>query len=432
MPIARLIPKLLLCCLFLFSLQTTYTQRASGLSVAPVKDSSVDPRFSALSKGGAGLDKGFAMQRLETGADQTSRWMALVEGKRIGLVVNQTSRIDQQHLVDTLLALGQQIQVIFAPEHGFRGTEDAGAEVHDGLDDRTHLRVTSLYGANKKPTPEQLLGLDLLIFDIQDVGARFYTYISTLHLVMEACAEQGLALLVLDRPNPNGHYIDGPILDTAYRSFVGMHPIPVVHGMSIGELAQMINGERWLANGVKADLTVIPCRGWNHKKKYVAPIAPSPNLRTERSILLYPSLCFFEGSVVSVGRGTPWPFEVLGHPEFSIGGFQFTPTPGPGSAHPFLEGQACLGTSFQGISVEELRDQEQLMLGPLIVYHEFISRQIGKPFFLQNGFFDRLAGTDQLRLQLEAGLSEDAIRGSWSEGLKAFREARRPYLLYPD
>jgi uncharacterized protein YbbC (DUF1343 family) len=249
---------------------------------------------------------------------------------------------------------------------------------------------------------------------------------------MEACAALNLPLLVLDRPNPNGHYVDGPVLDTAFRSFVGMHPIPVVHGMSIGELARMINGEGWLAGGVNAPLTVIPCRGWNHNKKYVVPVPPSPNLRTERSILLYPSLCFFEGTVVSVGRGTPWPFEVIGHPDFGIGSFQFTPKPGPGAAQPFLQDQACLGTSFKGMTVEELRGQGRLILGPLLTYHEFISRQLGQTFFLENGFFDRLAGTDILRLQLEAGYSEDAIRASWQADLEAFRERRRPYLLYTE
>jgi len=425
--------RLLLClsCVFFFFAPGTAAQGAP-LQKRSKSDSSVDPRYPGTGYPDERSDKVQGLQRLQTGADQTQRWLPLVKGKRLGLVVNQTSQIGQQHLVDTLLALGQQIHVIFAPEHGFRGTEDAGAEVHDGRDDRSNLPVVSLYGANKKPKPEQLDSLDLLIFDIQDVGVRFYTYISTLHYVMEACAALNLPLLVLDRPNPNGHYLDGPVLDTAFRSFVGMHPIPVVHGMTIGELAHMMNGEGWLLNAAQAPLTVIPCRGWNHNKKYVVPVPPSPNLRTERSILLYPSLCFFEGTVVSVGRGTPWPFEVIGHPDFSLGSFLFTPKPGPGAAQPFLQDQACLGTSFQGMTVEELRDQEQLMLGPLIAYHEFISRQLGQKFFLENGFFDRLAGTDLLRLQLEAGYSEDDIRASWKADLDAFRKRRHPYLLYAE
>ncbi len=367
---------------------------------------------------------------IQTGADKTDQWLALLRDKRIALVVNQTSTIGQQHLVDTLIDLGITIQNIFAPEHGFRGTADAGAKLEDGKDEKSGLTLYSLYGSSKKPSAQQLQDVDLVVFDIQDVGARFYTYISTLHYVMEACAEQKIPIVVLDRPNPNGHYMDGPVLEPAFKSFVGMDPIPLVHGMTVGELAQMINGEGWLAKGIKARLRVIPCSGWTHQTSYVLPIAPSPNLPTQRSIYLYPSLCLFEGTIVSVGRGTPWPFEVIGHPGFGLGSFGFTPKPGPGAAHPLLEGQSCFGTSFKDMLLTDLRAQGHLMLGPLISYYEVLHKEY--PFFLNNGFFDKLAGTDQLRKQIESGQNEDEIRASWQPALQAFARQRKPYLLYPE
>jgi uncharacterized protein YbbC (DUF1343 family) len=358
------------------------------------------------------------------------RWLDRLRGRRVGLVVNHTARVGTTHLADTLLALGIDVDRVFAPEHGFRGTEDAGAHVESGRDPTTGLPVISLYGAHKKPTAGDLEGLDLLVFDIQDVGARFYTYLSTLHYVMEAGAEHGVPVLVLDRPNPNGHVTDGPVLDTArFRSFVGLHPIPVLHGMTLGELARMINGEGWLAGGRRCDLTVIPCTGYRRADPWDPPVAPSPNLRSAEAILLYPSLCFFEGTTVSVGRGTPTPFRVLGHPDFGIGSYAFTPEPGPGAAHPKHEGRTCYGTNLTGLDAKTLRQNARLDLSWLLGYHEYLAPRV--PFFLDNGFFDKLAGTGALRRQISEGWDEDRIRASWQTDLERFRAKRQPYLLYP-
>jgi uncharacterized protein YbbC (DUF1343 family) len=367
---------------------------------------------------------------VRTGAERTALYTNQLRGKRLGLVVNHSSLLGEVHLVDTLLALGLDVRALFAPEHGFRGQDDAGALVRDGRDSRSGLPLRSLYGKNKKPSPEQLADLDLVVFDIQDVGARFYTYLSTLHYVMEACAEQGLPVMVLDRPNPNGHYVDGPVLEAPFRSFVGMHSIPVVHGMTLGELARMINGEGWLEGGVSVELSVIPCEGWSRTQPWTLALPPSPNLKTQRSIYLYPSLCLFEGTVVSLGRGTPWPFEVLGHPNYRAGDFAFTPQPGPGSADPPLKGQHCQGLSFRELPPDSARAWAALRLDPLLrMYREL---NLGQAFFLSNGFFDKLAGTDQLRAQIMAGKSEAEIRASWQPGLQRFLEQRKPYLLYAD
>jgi uncharacterized protein YbbC (DUF1343 family) len=369
-----------------------------------------------------------AQRAVRTGAQRTDVYLESLRGKRLGLVVNHSSLLGEVHLVDTLLALDLDVRALFAPEHGFRGQADAGALVKDGRDSRSGLPLRSLYGKNKKPSPEQLADLDVLVFDIQDVGARFYTYLSTLHYVMEACAEQGLEVVVLDRPNPNGHYVDGPVLEPAFRSFVGMHPIPVVHGMTLGELARMINGEGWLEGGVKVKLTVVPCEGWSRSQPWTLALPPSPNLKTQRSLYLYPSLCFFEGTVVSLGRGTPWPFEVIGHPGYTKSSFAFTPEPGPGSADPPLKGQRCLGMSFRELPEDSARAWAALHLEPLRqMYREL---NMGTAFFLSNGFFDKLAGTDQLRLQLMANQSEEEIRASWQPGIRRFLEQRKPYLLY--
>lgn len=358
------------------------------------------------------------------------RWLDRLSGRRVGLVVNHTARIGPTHLADTLLALGVDVRRVFAPEHGFRGTEDAGAHVEDGRDPATGLPITSLYGTHKKPTARDLEDLDLLVFDIQDVGARFYTYLSTLHYVMEAGAENSVPVLVLDRPNPNGHVTDGPVLDTArFRSFVGLHPIPVLHGMTLGELARMINGEGWLAGGRRCDLTVIPCADYRRTDPWDPPVAPSPNLRSAEAILLYPSLCFFEGTTVSVGRGTPTPFRVLGHPDFAIGSYAFTPEPGPGAAHPKHEGRTCFGTNLTGLDAGTLRENARLDLSWLLGYHEYLAPR--GPFFLDNGFFDKLAGTDALRRQISEGQDEARIRASWQPDLERFRAKRQPYLLYP-
>jgi uncharacterized protein YbbC (DUF1343 family) len=354
---------------------------------------------------------------------------ALQKAKGVGLVVNPTSMVGHTHLVDTLLAQGVNVRQIFAPEHGFRGTADAGETVTDGKDKQTGLPIISLYGDNKKPKPAQLQGLDVVVFDIQDVGVRFYTYISTLHYVMEACAEQGIKVLVLDRPNPNGHYVDGPILDPDFKSFVGMHRVPIVHGMTVGEYAKMVNGEGWLKGGIKCELEVVPCLNYTHSTPYELPVKPSPNLPNNRSIYLYPSLCFFEGTVVSVGRGTNTQFQVYGHPDATIGDYYFTPEPMPGAKYPKLEGKRCRGFSLATTAPEHIRQQGYLNLDYLVDFYQAYPNKAN--FFLETLFIDKLAGTDALRKAIIAGQSAEEIRASWAEGLTAYREMREGYLLYP-
>ncbi|MGV3525871.1 MAG: exo-beta-N-acetylmuramidase NamZ family protein [Candidatus Sericytochromatia bacterium] len=355
-------------------------------------------------------------------ADQDTRWLPLLQGKRVGLVVNATSRSGEQHLVDAVRARGIAVQRIFAPEHGFRGEADAGAHLDNSRDAQTGLPVISLYGANKQPSPEQLRDLDLLVFDIQDVGVRYYTYLSTLHYVMQAAADNGIPLLVLDRPNPNGDHVDGPVLEPAYRSFVGLHPIPLLHGMTLGELARMIQGEKWLEGNSQLDLTVIPVAHYTHASAYTLPVRPSPNLPNQTAVRLYPSLGLFEGTPVSVGRGTDAPFQRLGLPDPAAGLGVFTPQSRPGATQPPYLGQFCYGFDLRqsalggGLQLGWLQFFRRLHRGP-------------QPFF--NPFFDKLAGTARLRQQLEAGLSESAIRASWQPDLAAFRQRRQPYLLYP-
>lgn len=360
---------------------------------------------------------------LVLGADNTTFYLPLLKDKKVGVVTNQTGILsDGTHLVDFLVGKQIQIQTIFAPEHGFRGTADAGEHVADGKDVKTGLPIISLYGANKKPKSEQLKGLDIVVFDIQDVGARFYTYISTLHYVMEACAENNIPLLVLDRPNPNGTIIDGPVLETENTSFVGMHPIPVLHGMTIGEYAQMINGEKWLKNGIQCSLTISPCLQYNHALFYSLPIKPSPNLPNDRAINLYASLCLFEGTNVSVGRGTNWQFQVYGSPFLPHNGFSFTPMPNQGAKEPPHKGIVCYGENLVvGNPVS------QLELKWLIAAFNATS---DKTVFF-NDFFLKLAGTKQLRNQIESGMGEQQIRNSWQNGIENFRKTRAKYLLYP-
>jgi uncharacterized protein YbbC (DUF1343 family) len=368
---------------------------------------------------------------VQPGASDIASYLAQLKGSRgVALIVNQTSRLDSVHLVDTLLSLGVNIKRIFAPEHGFRGEADAGEKVQGGVDASTGLPIVSLYGSNKKPAPSYLEDVDWVVFDIQDVGARFYTYISTMHYAMEACAEQGVRFMVLDRPNPNGHYVDGPVLEEAYRSFVGMHPVPVVHGMTVGEYARMINGEGWLKAGIQVDLTVIPSRHYTHSKAYALPVPPSPNLPNMRSIYLYPSLCFFEGTNVSVGRGTNKQFQIYGKPGFEGGQYRFTPVSMPGAKYPKHEGKLCQGYDLSEIAAEEIRQEAQLNLRYLIDFYN----QAAQPanFFLDNGFFDKLAGSDQLRLHIVDGKTEAEIRKGWQPALSAFRQKRAKYLLYED
>lgn len=365
-----------------------------------------------------------------TGATQMHRYLPLLAHKRTALVVNQTSTIGTSHIVDTLLSHNIDIGAIFAPEHGFRGKADAGEHVADSRDARTGIPVYSLYGKKKKPAPEDLTGIDVVIFDIQDVGVRFYTYISTLHYIMEACAEQHIPLIVLDRPNPNAYYTDGEVLDPAFSSFVGMHPVPVVYGMTIGEYAQMINGEGWLNNKIKADLTVIPCSNYTHKTFYELPVRPSPNLPDMRSVLLYPSICFFEGTTLSLGRGTDKPFQYIGHPALKSN-FVFTPKPNEGAKEPPLKDKLCHGQDLSNIPLDQIMIEKQLNLNYLIDFYRQM-KQVNQKYWLDNHFIDKLAGSNQLRLQIEQGKSAQEIRASWQAGLTQFHKIRSKYLIYRD
>jgi uncharacterized protein YbbC (DUF1343 family) len=368
---------------------------------------------------------------LLTGATQTAAYLPMLKGKKVGLVVNQTSMIGNVHLLDTLLATGVEVKKIYAPEHGFRGTADAGEKIKDGMDTKTGLPVVSLYGSNKKPTADNLKGIDIIVFDIQDVGVRFYTYISTLHYVMEAAAENNVSVIVLDRPNPNGHYVAGNILNMEFASFVGMHPIPIVHGMTIGEYARMINGEQWLANGVQCDLRVIPCMNYTHNTAYELPVKPSPNLPNARSIELYPSLCFFEGTDISLGRGTDFPFQVMGAPQIpkEMTDFSFTPRSMEGAKNPPHLDKLCYGFDLR--QPHPLFNSDyQLNLSYLItMYNLFPDKD---KFFLKNGFFDKLAGGDQLRKDIVAGKSAEEIYEAWKADEEKFMLTRKKYLLYPD
>lgn len=361
------------------------------------------------------------------GAWMTESYLPLLEGNRVGLVVNQTSLIGDEHLVDSLLKRGVRIVSLFAPEHGLRGQADAGEIIKDGIDVKTGIKVVSLYGDQKKPSSASLDGIDVMVFDIQDVGVRFYTYISTLHYLMEALAQKGIPLIILDRPNPNGHYIDGPVLDTVrFRSFVGMHPVPVVYGLTIGEYGQMINGEHWI-NSV-CDLTVIKCKNYNHQTMYDLPVKPSPNLPNLRSILLYPGICFFEGTTSSLGRGTSSPFQIVGHPEYPDTSFSFTPQPTPGALHPPLEGTKCYGVDLRKIDIDSLYATRQLNLSVLLDFYQKLPHDT----FFGASWFDKLAGGPGFRNAIQKDWTEIQIRESWKTDLDAFKKKRAPYLLYPE
>jgi len=363
-------------------------------------------------------------KKFKTGAENFGSYLPLLKDKRIGIVTNQTGILSKEkHLVDFLIEQNINLQKIYAPEHGFRGTADAGELIVDGKDTKTNLPIISLYGNNKKPKPEQLEGIDILVFDLQDVGARFYTYISSLHYVMEACAENNIPLLVLDRPNPNGTIIDGPILEKEHTSFVGMHEIPVLHGMTIGEYAKMINGENWLKDSLQCELKVAPCLNYSHDMKYSLPVKPSPNLPNDQSINLYASLCFFEGTNVSLGRGTEKQFQIYGSPflpesEFD---FSFTPKPNFGAKDPVHNGNLCFGEDLT-----EIRKVHRLELKWLLKAYE---NTADKTVFFTD-FFTKLAGTKKLREQIEAGMTEKEIRKTWQEGLERFKEVRKKYLIY--
>ena len=362
---------------------------------------------------------GVYAQKLVLGAERIDKILETIDNKNIAIVGNQTSVVNQVHLVDTLISLNQKIISVFSPEHGFRGAEDAGAKVDNEIDKKTGLPIISLYGKNKKPTSEQLIGIDIIIFDIQDVGARFYTYISTLHYILEACSEKNIKVVVLDRPNPNGHYVDGPILEEKYKSFVGMHQIPIVHGMTIGEYATMIVGEKWIENN--CNLEIIEMINYNRNDNYELPIKPSPNLPNSKSINLYPSLCLFEGTNVSVGRGTDKPFQHFGSPYLKFYSYAFQPKSGPGSKYPKHENKTCFGKNLNNYPY-----LSSINLNWLIESYNQTNNK--EDFF--NSFFDKLAGTDKLRTQIISGLNEKEIRLSWKTGLKEFKKTRTKYLLY--
>lgn len=366
---------------------------------------------------------------LKLGAERMNVVIDLLKGKRVGLVVNQTSILEEQqtHLLDTLISAGMDIKMVFAPEHGFRGTGDAGAEIKDSRDIKTGVPIISIYGKNKKPSAEHLSGLDVVVFDIQDVGARFYTYISTMHYVMEACAENGKEFIVLDRPNPND-FIDGPIRQKGFESFVGVDPLPILHGLTVGELAQMINGEGWLKSTPDScNLKVVKMENWKHGDPYWLPVKPSPNLPNDQSIRLYPSLCFFEATKVSVGRGTYFPFQVIGFPDPKYGDFTFTPTSLPGfDTNPLQKDKLCYG-----VDLRELPFQGGLTLSFFLEFYNKSGKD--QPFFFSRpNWFDLLAGTKQLRFQIVRGLTEKEIKQSWKADLDRYKVMRKKYLLYPD
>lgn len=374
----------------------------------------------------AGCNLAANTNKIIPGAEQPEKYLPVIENKRVGLVVNHTSLVGDVHLADFLLSKNIKVEKIFAPEHGFRGDASAGEEIKDGVDVKTGIPVLSLYGQTKKPTPAHLKNIDVVIFDIQDVGCRFYTYISTLHLVIEACAENNIPLIVLDRPNPNGDYVAGPVLKPGFESFVGMDPIPIVHGCTVGELAQMINGENWHKAAVKCDLQIIPVQNYTHSTKYELPVSPSPNLPNYLSVRLYPSLCFFEATSVSVGRGTDFPFQVLGGLNKNLGDFQFIPENIPGVAvNPLNEGKVCYGV--------DLRLLNEAPKFTLKFFIDFYNKYENKSDFLtRENWFNLLAGNDMLIAQIRKGKSEQEILEALKPELEKYKSMRKKYLLYPD
>lgn len=365
---------------------------------------------------------------IRVGADRTDMYISIIKGKSVAIVANQTSLIKNTHLVDSLVSLGIKVKKVFSPEHGFRGDADAGEKVLTYKDSKTGLQVISLYGKKNKPQPADLKDIDIVIYDIQDVGVRFYTYISTLHYVMEACAENKKQLIVLDRPNPNGHYIDGPVLEEKYKSFVGLHPVPVVYGMTVAEYAKMINGEGWLKSKIKCDLIYILNDNYDHNKMYELPVRPSPNLPNMCAIYLYPSLALFEGTIVSVGRGTNLPFQVIGHPTLQNAKYTFTPKSNEGAKDPMYNGQVCSGYDLRDFGNVYMKNNKMLYL----FWLQGTYRDTPDKTKYFNDYFNNLAGNASLKQQVIDGLSEEAIRKSWEAGLTKFKETRKKYLLYKD
>src|SRR5215204_250670 len=374
--------------------------------------------------------------RILTGADQTEKYLSYLKGKRIGILSNQTSIIGKAHLVDSLKSLGINIVTLFGPEHGFRGNASAGVSVQDEVDSATGIPVVSLYGVRKKPSKEHMDAIDLMIYDLQDVGCRFYTNINKLAALMETCAENGKELLILDRPNPNGYLVDGPVLDMKLKSGIGMFPIPMSHGMTIGEFAQMLNGENWLINGVKCKVKIIPVANYSHDMPYTLPVKPSPNLNTQQSVMLYPSTCLFEGTALNHGRGTYFPFTVLGAP--SLKGkysFSYTPVGIPGMAEtPLHMNQLCYGLDLRNYDVEKLRRSKKVNIQWMIeLYKAFPDKEKFFDFSQSKemGSIDKLAGTTRFKEQIIGGISEEEIRRSWEPGLSEYKKMRKKYLLYP-
>jgi uncharacterized protein YbbC (DUF1343 family) len=365
---------------------------------------------------------------IKVGAARMQEYLPLLKDKAVAIVANQSSCINQTHLVDTLVSLGISVKKVFCPEHGFRGTVDAGKKVKTYKDAKTDLPIISLYGKNKKPSPIDFQNIDVVIFDIQDVGVRFYTYLSTLHYVMEACAENNKPLIVLDRPNPNGYYVDGPVMEDTYKSFLGLHSVPIVYGLTIGEYAQMINGEGWLKDGVKCNLKVIKLENYSHSDFYELPIRPSPNLPNMASVYLYPSLGLFEGTVVSVGRGTDLPFQVIGHPTLQQTNYSFTPKPQSGALSPKYNGKVCYGFNLFEFGKEYMKDTKKIYLYWLIGTYKNTPDKA--TFFDEN--FNYHAGNATLQQQIKDGVSEAEIRNTWQDGLQKFKVVRKKYLLYKD
>jgi uncharacterized protein YbbC (DUF1343 family) len=364
-----------------------------------------------------------AQTQIVPGAAQWESYIKILGKENIGVVAHQASLVNHKtHLIDTLLSLEVNITKVFAPEHGFRGDADAGESVADQKDLKTGLPILSLYGSNKKPSEESLEGINIMLFDLQDVGVRFYTYLSTLHYVMEACAENGIPLIILDRPNPNAHYTDGPILEEDCKSFVGMHPVPIVSGMTIGEYAKMINGEGWLSDGIQCDLRVVPLKNYTHQTTYEIPLRPSPNLPNAHSIALYPSLCLLEPTVISVGRGTEMQFQIYGHPQLPETNFSFTPRPNYGSKNPKLKDQLC-----HGVDLRNFERPKKIKLQWLIQAHRDFP---DKEHFFKKGFY-RIAGNKKLQKQLAQGMNEQQIRKTWEKDLEKFKKTRKKYLIYP-
>ena len=365
---------------------------------------------------------------VKMGAENTSLYFPLLQGKRVAVMSNQTGMVGNEHLVDMLLKNDIRIAGIFSPEHGFRGTADAGEHVSSSIDEKTGIPIWSLYGSDSgKPSADKMKQFDVLVFDLQDVGLRFYTYYASMARLMDACAEHGKKMIVLDRPNPNGFYVDGPILDMKYKSGVGWLPIPVVHGMTLGELALMINGEKWLPEGRTCDVTVVPCENYTHPTRYDLPVAPSPNLPNNHSIYLYPSTCLFEGTVVSLGRGTPYPFEIYGHPKYKGSDFSFTPRSVPGAKNPPLLNETCYGVDLRPVS-DEVIWKKGFDLSYVI--DAYANLQMGEKFF--TAFFEKLVGVEYIRQDIIAGKSADEIKKKWQNDVERFKQQRKPYLLYEE